>query len=180
MALDVMLHGAAVGASTRATRAPANFTGSKRGVDDLHAKSAAQTCERQVGEVSVQRSRLLFMMHRRTARSVKMSSDCILSHRACPGPGRSRVHCLCGVRAALTASGLCGGWRRSLVVRVQAVWAAADGLADRAPQLNSHPAVTANTEKTGLHRSTRQAHDRRKVGQGGARVNTAAAGVPER
>ena len=72
----------------------------------------------------------LFMMHRRTARSVKMSSDCILSHRACPGPGRSRVHCLCGVRAALTASGLCvrlccAGSDR-LVARVQAVWAAAD------------------------------------------------------
>ena len=64
----------------------------------------------------------------RTARSVKMSSDCILSHRACPG--RSRVHCLCGARAALTASGLCvrlccAGSDR-LVARVQAVWAAAD------------------------------------------------------
>ena len=66
----------------------------------------------------------LFMMHRRTARSVKMSSDCILSHRACPG--RSRVHCLCGVRAALTASGLCGGWRRSLVVRCMGCVGAAD------------------------------------------------------
>ena len=149
MALDVMLHGAAVGASTRATRAPANFTGSKRGVDDLHAKSAAQTWERQVGEVSVQRSVFLFMMHRRTARSVKMSSDCILSHRACPG--RSRVHCLCGARAALTASGLCvrlccagsdRWWRECRRCGQQQT-----GLADRAPPLNSHPAVTANTEK---------------------------------
>ena len=87
MALDVMLHGAAVGASTRATRAPANFTGSKRGVDDLHAKSAAQTCERQVGEVSVQRSK--FLVQDAQAHS-QIGEDELGLHSITPSMSRSR------------------------------------------------------------------------------------------
>ena len=128
MALDVMLHGAAVGASTRATRALANFTGSKRGVDDLHAKSAAQTCERQVGEVSVQRSK--FLVQDAQAHS-QIGEDELGLHSITPSMSRSvegalPVRCQGGTnskravrRLAAIAGGavyrLCGssrlGWR---------------------------------------------------------------------
>ena len=115
MALDVMLHGAAVGASTRATRAPANFTGSKRGVDDLHAKSAAQTWERQVGEVSVQRSTSL--VHDAQAHS-QIGEDELGLHSITPSMSRSvegalSVRCQgrTDSKRAVRAAMLC--WQRS-------------------------------------------------------------------